>query len=537
MKSPDAGFHHALRALLLLPLLAAGAAGAQEDRREPSTLLPLEELWTTVLPAPPAAAPLHDAGRLYVPLRDGQMLAIGVRDGAVVWETMQGVRSGPTLGGGLYYAPTANTLSALDLESGVVVWEVPLRAPLSAPLVWNNGWLIAALENRALLAMQAQTGETIWERALGGVAHVRPALAADRMYVSLDNGGLLALSLRGGELVWEQQLDGPPSEALPLDDLFVGAADNHFYRISRVDGAIKWRWRTGGDIVGRPAVDAERVFFSSLDNVVWALDRNSGNQRWRQSLLARPTDGPGHADDLLVLSGLGRVLSFHHPEDGVLYGRMQTPTEVAYAPLVVTDPDLGPLVLYVTGDGRLKALSRGATPGLADPETAPLFVKKAPVSTADAGADADDAETDDAETEDADGETEDADGESGPALVSALLPPPPLDGSPPSAAPPEVSPTAAAAAPSPAPAAASARTPGRFAIQVSALSNRDAAAALAARLVAAGYPAYVVEPAADVDPPLYRVRLGDYPDRAAAEAAGGRVETSEGLDWYVVALP
>ncbi len=558
----------ALAASLATPTPSA-AQFSDRDRREPSVLLPLEELWTTILPASPAVPPLHAGDRVYVPLRDGQIVAVAVLDGEVEWEAMQTISGVPTVGGGLFYAATPNSLRALSLETGALVWQVPLPSRLSAPLVWNNGWLIAALESQALLAVAAETGATIWNRALGGVAHVRPALAADRMYVSLDNGGLLALSLRSGQLLWEQQLDGPPAEVLPLDDLFVGSADNHFYRLSRVDGSIRWRWRTGGDIIGKAVVDEERVYFASLDNVVWALDRASGNQHWRQTLAARPTDGPGHAEDLLVLAGLGRTLTFHDPEDGLLYGRMQAPAEVAFPPLVLTEPTVGPVVMYVTGDGRLRAMARGVTPFLVDASVAPIFFKK---PTAAAVGDDDD---------------EDEDGaDAGPALVSALLPPPTLDGSPaspgglqtwppsgpvaaggtlpgtppsadlgaaaptpssarpagaPAASPPAGAPTVAPPPPSAAPPATATTPPavGRgtgFAVQVAALINRAPADAMVARLIEAGHPAYVVAPASRDDLQVFRVRIGDYPERAAAEAVGARVEGTLDLDWYVVVL-
>ncbi|GEM_PF-2355146 len=548
-----------LAAVLLAQPLAA-AQSSDRDRRDPSTLLPLEELWTTNLPASPAAPPLHADSRIYVPLRDGQIVAVALLDGEVEWEAVQTVEGVPAIGGGLFYAATSNSLRALSLETGALVWQVSLPSRLSAPLVWNNGWLVVALESQALLALAAETGETIWNRALGGVAHVRPALAADRMYVSLDNGGLLALSLRSGQLLWEQQFDGPPTEVLPLDDLFVGATDNHFYRLSSVDGSVKWRWRTGGDIIGRAAVDEERVYFSSLDNVVWALDRASGNQRWRQTLAARPTDGPAHADDLLVLAGLGQTLSFHDPEDGMLYGRLRAPTEVAFPPLVLTEPTLGAVVLYVTGDGRLRALVRGATPFLVEASVAPLFFKK-PTAVASGNDDGDE-----------DG------AEAGPALISTLLPPPTLDGSPapagltaadPSALPTVVAGPASSVAPDnslftdvPAPVQATvaesprtettmpssaatvpseppqmARRGTSFAVQVAALTSRDSADAMVARLAANDLPAYVFEPAAEDRPRLFRVRIGDYPDRAAAEAVGRRVEVTLATEWYVVALP
>jgi hypothetical protein len=36
---------------------------------------------------------------------------------------------------------------------------------------------------------------------------------------------------------------------------------------------------------------------------------------------------------------------------------------------------------------------------------------------------------------------------------------------------------------------------------------------------------------------MYRVRIGDFPDRASAEGAGQRAEDDFELDWFIVALP
>ena len=77
---------------------------------------------------------------------------------------------------------------------------------------------------------------------------------------------------------------------------------------------------------------------------------------------------------------------------------------------------------------------------------------------------------------------------------------------------------------------------GRYAIQVASVTNRGRATALAERLADAGYPSSVVESRQGADPTLFRVRIGTYPDRQAADAVGQRVEDEEALDWYVVTL-
>ena len=475
-----------------------GSVGAQaQETFAPSALLPMESLWTTALAASPSAAPVHDAGRLFVAQRDGHVTAINIDDGAVVWDVVRPVVGELAIGGELLYVASRRELHGLETATGQPRWSVPLEAPLSAPLVWNNNWLIAALETQVLLALHAETGELVWRQNMGGAVDVAPSLAADRMYVSLDSGDVVALQLMTGAAVWKRRLDGRPSRILPLDDLFVGATDNHFYCLSSVDGSTKWRWRAGGDIVGLPAVDEKRVYFTSLDNMLWALNRSNGVQQWRQPLVARPTAGPRHAGDLLVLGGMSQDLKFFDPEEGEPFGRVRAGSELAFPPVSLAAPGVGHLLITVTGDGQLRALRRATGPTLLDPAV-----------TAILGADPADADTVDAST------------------------------------PTETTPSATTAPASAPVAGATEVTSGsrpaigpEYAIQVSAFANGDTASGLVDRLLEQGYPAYAIAPGPTDESALHRVRIGDYPDRAAAEAVGRQVEDEEALDWYVIALP
>ena len=478
--------HGVVAIVASVALLWAVGARAQATQA-PSTLLPMEPLWTTVLSAAPATAPVHDAGHIFVALRDGHVTAVKVADGAVAWEVEQPVVGELAAGGALLYVASRDALQGIEFASGRARWSIPLEAPLSAPLVWNNGWLIAALDTQILLAIRSETGETLWRQNMGSGIHVTPSLAGDRMYVSLDSGGVVALSLMTGVVLWEQRLAGTPSQILPLDDLFVGATDNHFYRLSRIDGSIQWDWRTGGDIVGMPAVDEKRVYFSSLDNMLWALNRSSGVQQWREPLAARPTGGPSHTGDLLVLGGMSQDLRFFDPVTGVSFGRIRAPSELAFPPLGLSTAADGPLLVTVTGDGQLRALRRALGPELLDLSVTAIL------------------------------------GEGADYLISDIR----AATSPLSAAEDEAG-------------VISARRPSiarEYAIQVAAFSNDVTATDLVDRLIGLGYPAYVITPRQDDEIMIYRVRIGDYPDRPTAEATGRQVEVEQALDWYVVALP
>lgn len=72
-----------------------------------------------------------------------------------------------------------------------------------------------------------------------------------------------------------------------------------------------------------------------------------------------------------------------------------------------------------------------------------------------------------------------------------------------------------------------------IAIQVSAFRERREADALATRLLAKGFTAYVVAPAAGA-PSLYRVRVGKFRDRAEAGRMAERLKKEEQFDPWIV---
>jgi cell division septation protein DedD len=64
-----------------------------------------------------------------------------------------------------------------------------------------------------------------------------------------------------------------------------------------------------------------------------------------------------------------------------------------------------------------------------------------------------------------------------------------------------------------------------FVVQVAAVREREEADAMARRLTAKGYPAFVTSPAGPAR--IFRVRIGKYNDRREAETVAGRLEKEE----------
>jgi outer membrane protein assembly factor BamB len=139
--------------------------------------------------------------------------------------------------------------------------------------------------------------------------------------------------------------------------LYVGSKDNYFYCLSTKDGEQAWRVRTGGDVIGVPLVDEHSVYFVSLDNVVRALNRSNGNQRWRRVLPLRPTMGPIRAGETIIVTGLAETLPAFTAKDGTPAGQLTPGGEVATPPYILEVPGVyGPVVIAIARD-----VAKGAT--------------------------------------------------------------------------------------------------------------------------------------------------------------------------------
>lgn len=326
--------------------MLATVARATDDR--PIRLPPTRIAWDLKLNSPLAAPPALVGRRGYFPLEGGRLAAYNIEHGVLLWLVSARAVAAPAVGDGLVFIVEPDTLTAVHEDTGSTAWRAPSSEPLSGPLVWNNGWLVATTVEGTILTFRAKDGALLWQRRLEARTQGAVALAADRVYVPLADGRIVALRVTTGEPMWERRLGGAPSEILVADDqVFVGSKDNHLYNIRARDGAVTWRFETGADVVGLPVIDDRSVFFVSLDNLLRGLDRRTGGQRWKRALPLRPVRGPVIAADTLVVSGVSPTAQLYLMTGLTPAGEIDAGGEVAAAPHVVTGAVL-PMVVITT---------------------------------------------------------------------------------------------------------------------------------------------------------------------------------------------
>jgi outer membrane protein assembly factor BamB len=264
-----------------------------------------------------AAPPVLDESTAYVPATGRGLVAFDLDSGRTRWVADGETRWAPTVGGGLVYVAMTGGLRAFDAASGRVVWQRTLPAPASAPPYWDTGWLLVSVEGGDLAAFRASDGELVWQAPLGAAAAVAPVPALDALFLGLADGRVVSLDLASGRQNWARQLDGPATGLRALDDqLLVGTSARAMFSLDLQNGRTRWRWRVGGPVVGAAAADDAHVYFVAFDHLLRAVDRGSGNLRWRQALPHRPAGSPVVIGTTVLVPSLAAEISTYDAATG-----------------------------------------------------------------------------------------------------------------------------------------------------------------------------------------------------------------------------
>jgi len=179
-------------------------------------------------------------------------------------------------------------------------WTFSAGAPLwSSPAVRGDRVYFGSHDGK-FHALDARSGKPAWTFEARGAIVARPTFDATGIYVPSDDGHLYKLD-REGRQVWHFDLQGAgvarelpgvrkyaydyfaSSATLADDSLYIGSADGHLYALDPQTGTQRWRFRTGDIVRSTPVVSHGSVLFGSRDGLVYALDAGTGALRWKRA--------------------------------------------------------------------------------------------------------------------------------------------------------------------------------------------------------------------------------------------------------------
>jgi outer membrane protein assembly factor BamB len=351
------------------------------DDKTPLSLFPVAPIWTlalnNALTAPPA---FRDSFAVFA-LEGEQLAAYDLERGVQRWLINLATTVEPAIGADLVFVVTDESLVGLSRNTGAVAWTKPFGEELSVAPVVDGDRLLLSSADGAVIALRAADGSEIWRRQLPRGSSSRPAFTATRIFVPTADSFVVALDAQKGEILWRRHLGGIGHDIVESNDrLFLGDQDRYFYCLNAVNGEVEWRWLTGADAIGLPVVDDKTVYFVSLDNILRALNRGSGVQRWKTPLPFRPIAGPLRHAETLVVAGTTPQLQATSTRDGKLLGRDSAPMELSAPPYLFADrarvfPVLTTISSDIIGRATVTATTRDMEPVNSPPGPLPNIEK------------------------------------------------------------------------------------------------------------------------------------------------------------------
>lgn len=317
-------------------------------------------------------APAYSQGRLYAADAGGKITVLDAGSGREVWSVDLSLQAsgGPGVGEGLVLIGTRDAeVVALSADNGKERWRVRVSSEVLAAPVAAAGRVIVRTIDGKVVGLDAADGQQQWQYereipvlTLHGTS--APVVSGNAVLCGLAGGKMVALNITSGDLLWEASVSVPTgrSELERLADIdgdplvfdgivYAATYQGEIAALDEQTGSLLWR-RKFSSYNGMGA-NRYNVFASDANGLVWALDADNGNARWKQEALRnRQLSTVAVVGKVVAVGDYEGYVHFLSGEDGSLIGR----TSVGGAPitrgmLAVDDQ------LYVQGNGgQLEAL-------------------------------------------------------------------------------------------------------------------------------------------------------------------------------------
>jgi outer membrane protein assembly factor BamB len=147
--------------------------------------------------------------------------------------------------------------------------------------------------DKNLYCLDAQTGSVVWKYLTNYRIRSSPALKDGKLYTGADDGNVYCLDANTGTLIWKNKLSDlimvnvelspvaiRSSPTVVGDRVYVGHVDNNVYCLDVQTGDEIWSFSTGSTVVSSPAVAAGKVYIGSGDRNIYCINADDGTPLW-----------------------------------------------------------------------------------------------------------------------------------------------------------------------------------------------------------------------------------------------------------------
>lgn len=242
------------------------------------------EQWRVDIDGESLARPVISGNFVVMQTIDNRLLALSIFDGRQIWSIEQSTPSltqrgsaSPVLVGSTVVAGFDNgRLSAVDVDSGDVVWEALLAPPtgrsalerlsdIDGIIAAVGQDIYAAGYQGRMGALASESGQVLWSREVS--SYVGVAVDWNSVYTTRDDGEIIAMSRRDGTETWRNNDLLRREPTLPAafhTTVAVGDLEGYVHFFSNLTGELVARVKLGGAAISNaPVVVADRLYVQS----------------------------------------------------------------------------------------------------------------------------------------------------------------------------------------------------------------------------------------------------------------------------------
>ena len=161
--------------------------------------------------------------------------------------------------------------------------------------------------------------KVLWTYEVGESIESSAAIVGRTVFVGSQKGELVSLNLDNGAVYWKFSTGGPIGESSPAYSsgvVYIGNLDGWLNALNASDGKKLWAFKTESEIKSSPVVVGDRVLIGSYDQNLYCLSTRNGSLLWKVR-----TDGPVHAtpgiaDGVAFIAGCDEVFRAIRISDG-----------------------------------------------------------------------------------------------------------------------------------------------------------------------------------------------------------------------------
>ena len=268
----------------------------------PAELPGVETLWRYEVGGRALSPTVMSDGRVYVSIGNNPLSALDVETGELLWqETAAGYygTASPNVVDGVVYVGLdgrsgSGYLYALNAETGERLWQSRTDTVVRVPTV-SDGIVYVATRDHGIVALDAESAVPLRSYEFDFLVEYwpfgnnSPAVTDGILYSALDQGGqwyAFAMDLESGELLWRHEIPGLMSGSPQVQNGVVYVSSSGIiYALNRTSGELLWHFEYGGRRLWHAVYDGIVYVRSggqtpSENDPFYALDAKTGELLW-----------------------------------------------------------------------------------------------------------------------------------------------------------------------------------------------------------------------------------------------------------------